>query len=586
MYHSSINATPRSIAEAEDAAIAALLRCYCREIAEPAGDARVTTPAHAGLSRTAPFDLVPAVLRIALTMTKEIVIGIDRARPLQGYRFLTAPWLRIAGPSMQSLGWDALADHLIAATESRTGATNPEIKAQIANSVAMTAALLEASRRAPCPDQEQTDYLRSEAGLPFGHAFHPTPKAREGTDIDAMVRYSPEAGQPFDLDYFSVAADHLRKRQADGASAVDMMSACLPVRDGDRQVLPVHPVQARMLRADPRIARALDEGWLRDLGTHPRPFHATSSVRTVIGAGDPWFLKLSLAIRMTNCVRKNAAYELDGAVAVTDILSGYQEKWRRIFPCFRLLAEPASLSVDAVGWTDADRTALIEGFGVILRQSLQAIAPPGSRAVLAGALFSPATSGPPLIRQLLDGRSPAERVAWIGRYAALLVPPVLHALFHDGVVFEPHLQNVVVSLLGDEPEGIYLRDYEGVKLTARARPSAMPNDLSDTAKAALRYDDETGWRRVAYCLFVNHLGEAMRLLGDDDPQVEAACWAAVATAVAAWRRSFGTPESEMRLGPLLAGGPLPAKTMLLTRFQRRRDRDASYVDVAGPFATC
>lgn len=586
MYHAPINVTPRSATAAGDAAIAALLRCYCREIGEPAGDLEVTTPDHAGLLTIAPFGLVSAVLRIALTATEEIVVGVDRARPLQGYRFLTTPWLRIGGTSLRPLGWNALADRLLAAIEGRTCVANSELKGQIANSVAMTTALLQASLRSTALDHDRTDYLRSEAGLSFGHAFHPTPKAREGVDIDTMVRYSPEAGEPFDLDYFSVSVVHLRIRQAEGASAVNMVSSCLPLRDEDRQVLPVHPVQARMLRADPRVGKALAEGWLRDLGTHPRPFHATSSVRTVIGAGDPFFLKLSLAIRMTNCVRKNAAYELDSAVAVTGILDEHQDGWRRTYPGFRLLAEPASLSVDAVDWNDADRTALIEGFGVILRQSLPGIAPPGTRIWLAGALFSPAASGPPLIRRLLDGRSPAERAAWIGRYVALLAPPVLHALFHDGVVFEPHLQNVVVSLVGDEPEGIYLRDYEGVKFTSRVRRSAVLDGLSDVARTALRYDDETGWRRVAYCLFVNHLGEAMRLLGDDDPQLEAACWAATADAIAAWQRSFGTPESKALLDPLLAGGPLPTKTMLLTRFQRRRDRDASYVDVAGPFSRC
>jgi len=588
MFYQAFAAPFRPSLVAADAAIAALLRCYCREIAEPGGDVAVALPAEVGLGSTPPFALLNAVLRIAIDPGAEILIGVERDRPLQGYRFLTSPFLRIDSGPVRALGWAALADVLYADIARRTGIANSELADQTANSVAMTTALLTASGRSlHLGSDAAAGYLQSEAGLPLGHAFHPTPKAREGVAVDAIVRYSPESRRPFDLAYFAVSRDHLRIRQTDGACATDMLASCLPdFRDDGRQILPVHPLQASALRDDPRIVRALAEGWLEDLGTHARPFHATSSVRTVIGPADPWFLKLSLAVRMTNCVRKNAAYELDGAVAMTTYMAGYEDGLRQLFPGFRLLSEPASLSIDAPGWDDADRTALIEGFGLILRRSLLPLAPMGTSPLLAGALFSPGLGRPALGHRLLHDRPAAARAAWIGRYAAALVPPILHALFHHGIAFEPHLQNVVVSLIGDEPDGIYLRDYEGVKLTPLAKDTAAIDRLNDVARAALRYDGDAGWRRVAYCLFVNHLGEAIRHLSDDDAGVETASWKEVAGVVAGWQRRFGTTESKQRLDPLLAGGPLPAKATLLTRFERRRDRDSLYIDVAGPFGAC
>ena len=67
-----------------------------------------------------------------------------------------------------------------------------------------------------------------------------------------------------------------------------------------------------------------------DLGPGGSPFTATASVRTLYGADA--FLKFSLNVRITNCLRKNAAYELTGAVALTRLLAGPFADLARRFP--------------------------------------------------------------------------------------------------------------------------------------------------------------------------------------------------------------------------------------------------------------
>ena len=100
-----------------------------------------------------------------------------------------------------------------------------------------------------------------------------------------------------------------------------------------------------------------------------------------------------------------------------------------------------------------------------------------------------------------------------------VAPPVLHALFGHGIVFEPHLQNVLVGVDGDGlPVQAVFRDLEGVKLVTSRHDQALAALKPEVARA-LGYDEERGWHRVAYCLFVNHLAEIAAAIGRPAPRV-------------------------------------------------------------------
>ena len=98
-----------------------------------------------------------------------------------------------------------------------------------------------------------------------------------------------------------------------------------------------------------------------------------------------------------------------------------------------------------------------------------------------------------------------------------VAPPALHALFGHGVVFEPHLQNVLIGVDGDGfPAQAVFRDLEGVKLVTPRHDQALAAMKPEVARA-LSYDAERGWHRVAYCLFVNHLAEIAAAIADRHP---------------------------------------------------------------------
>ncbi|MCD0448089.1 IucA/IucC family protein [Actinocorallia sp. API 0066] len=494
---------PTTQADADEATAAALLNCLIREVSGPLG--RVSR------------DAGRIVVRLArATLTARL------PRPVHG------PSLRLSGPFLrdgEEIGWYEVAEAVAAELALRTGTPNPEFLGQVVNShEAMTAIVRE---RAAAP---ASPLLASEQSLILGHRYHPSPKSRQGLP-STWLPYAPEAGARFRL----------------GLLAVDPALLC---GEGDFSplagdgLLPVHPWQWRLLRGNPVLRKAISSGALLDAGPGPEAA-PTSSVRTVLTADERVFAKFSLDVRITNCVRKNAWYELASAPALTRLLKPLLGA--------DLLGEPAYRTVAL-----ADR-GLYEGLGVILREA----AP--SESVVAAALAEPRAGFLP---------EDVDPLKYWTAYTRAVALPVLRLFFDHGVVLEPHLQNVLV--LHDSsglPSRAVFRDLEGTKLL----PGPALDALEPAVRQSVTYDEERGWNRVAYCLFVNHLAEIAAALADRDPSCEPDLWRDL-------RGLLSELPRHPRLDGLLSGRPLPGKANLLTRWTRSPDRAARYVEIPNPMA--
>ncbi|MDX6738831.1 IucA/IucC family protein [Actinocorallia sp. A-T 12471] len=490
-------------ADADEATATALLNCLVREVSGPAGRA------------TADGDRLTVRLG-RTTLTARL------PRPSHG------PSPRLAGPFLrdgEEIGWYEVAELVAAELREWTGVANPEFLGQVVSSHQAMTAILRARETAPA-----SPLLASEQSLIAGHRFHPSPKARQGTPA-TWLRYAPETGARFRL----------------GLLAADPGLLC---GEGDfgplaaEGLLPVHPWQWRLLSGNPVLRRALATGLVREAGPGPEAA-PTSSVRTLLTGpgGAQVFAKFSLDVRITNCVRKNAWYELASAPALTRLLKPLLGA--------DLLGEPAYRTVAL-----ADRN-LYEGLGVILREA----AP--SDAVVAAALADPWAGFLP------EGVDPLE---YWEAYARAVALPALRLFFDHGVVLEPHLQNVLI--LHDAsgiPSRAVFRDLEGTKLL----PGPALRELEPAVRESVTYDEERGWKRVAYCLFVNHLAEIAAALADRDPSCERELWDRL-------RTILGELPAHRRLTELLKGSPLPGKANLLTRWTRSPDRAARYVPVPNP----
>jgi siderophore synthetase component len=485
-----------------------------------------------------------------------LVVRLPRADVTLRARLLRPQLMtpRLAGPIEElrdgwgPLGWRRLAELVAAELELLTGAANPEFTAQVAASHDAMAAMIREGRRPP-----GDHFLDSEQSLVTGHRFHPSPKARYGTD---WRRYAPETGARFPLHWLAVREDAVAEEG--DVSLLDRLGP--PVRDGYR-VLPAHPWQLSLLRPDSEA--------IIDLGPYGPEAVPTSSVRTVYVPDA--FLKFSLDIRITNCVRKNAWYELSGAVALTRAL-------RPVFDGLPagLLAEPGYRTVAAGG------PRLHEGLGVIVREGVRGFA---GTPLLAAAIADPYGRGEAAVGHLLRDASPDHMLAWWDAYVRHVAPPVLRAYLAHGVILEPHLQNVLVAVDDDGmPIQAIFRDLEGTKLLAGPW-AAFLTDLPAPVARAITYEPGQGWDRVVYCLFVNHLAEVAAAIADLCPPLERELWRLARHHVAREAgETSSVPGGAARLRALLAGVPLPAKANLRTRWARDPDREAVYVPVPNPLA--
>lgn len=445
------------------------------------------------------------------------------------------------------------------------------------------------------------DYLDSEQALVNGHPRHPAPKSHSG-ETGQWRRYAPEARTAFPVRWLSVPAEHVRDYAVDATAGFDdhARTAALLGEHHDRigegrRAVPVHPWQYQLLLTDPELGPVLRAllaaDVLRDLGEVGAPCHPTASVRTLYQPEADRFLKTSLNVRITNCLRKNAAYELASAVELTRLVAVPCTAVAAVHPGFAILGEPAARSVDLpAAYADrAPRRALLEALGTIVRVGLRDRVRPGERVHLAGTLaaeYADPAGTSTRLADLAARTGTTDVVGWAARwwrdYVTLLVPPVLRLWAEHGVVLEPHPQNVLVVVGPDQmPVGVLARDLEGTKLVGDrhgATLAALPTDVS----RAVCYDEAGAWNRIAYCLFVNNLTEFVGTLADlaaGARRFEHELWAIAAEVVAAASADLGHPP---RLRALLVGMPLPAKTNLLVRWERDADRDAGYVPFPNP----
>ncbi|MCF1593768.1 IucA/IucC family protein [Streptomyces muensis] len=546
---------------ADEAVAHTLLNCLLREVSAPEHQSVVTDG------------------RLLLRLPRRGVllrVALRRTSLLGAHRF-TGPVEEQRDGAWHAADWRRLAEYTHDELALRTGVRNEEFLEQIASSHEAVDTALAGPRPAGPTDDRLSAYMRSEQSLVFGHRFHPTPKARTG-DPRAWSAYAPESAASFPLRHLAVRAELIAEEYADPAAVAALDRQRTDVPDGYR-LLPAHPWQYETLREHPLLAAALERGDVLDLGPGGRPFSATASVRTLYDGET--FLKFSLNVRITNCLRKNSSYELSGAVALTRVLAPALADLAERFPGNDMLREPAYRTLALPGADGTPDRALLEGFGVIVREGLPRRLAPGTTPLLAAAVADEYPTGPAHLSHLLAGADEQTALDWWSAYLDLLLPPVLAAYFDHGLVLEPHLQNVLICVDGDgRPAQVLFRDLEGTKLVPDHHQDTL-GALPPEVAGPMTYDAQRGWDRVVYCLLVNHVAEMLAALADLHPRAEAALWGRVRDTLRAYSERFGCPP---RLAALLAGVPLPAKANLLTRWERKADREAGYVRLPSPLA--
>ncbi|WP_119394898.1 IucA/IucC family protein [Salinibius halmophilus] len=537
---------------AERFGIEALLNCYIREFALPNEQIQFT-PVLGGFR----VNLPP----LSFSFT------VSHPAPLGNYQYLSGPAL-----NGELLNLAQLAEQLFASVQTQHNEDYTELLEQVIASQQCMDTLLQNSQPLDMLPQKDA-FLISEQQLKVGHRFHPTPKARVGMSEQDWLQFSPELGQKFCWHAFAISPDLY-----DGNDQIQdfIKQQWMPeLADEAKPVLPVHPWQAEFLLSQPEVKELLEQGKLSYLGACGTELYATSSLRSCYAPELDYFCKGSLHVRLTNCLRKNARYELETAKILSTELKDIEQQLG--LSDFELISEPDFQSVLS------DEKILSEGFALILRDNLFKKESP--RSAMAGALFAPQPEHKPLVHgELLRAYNHQVSVNdienWFERYAELIITPTLKLYFEHGVVLEPHLQNCVIELTDGKPSKFLYRDLEGTKLVAELWPT-LPK-MSDEAQQAVVYSQEKGWNRINYCLWLNHFSEAIAALANGNGQIESRLWDVVANTLARYAQQ--NPIGRDTVKQLLRQSTLPNKANLLVRFLRQADKQAQYIQINNPIA--
>ena len=576
----------------QHASMHALLNCIIKEVAIPHGTLSYGWPSNL---KGLPNQLYGTPALIEWSTTLSLLIMVDRRSNIGSHYYLSDVYVK----TEEALQWQvpdmaSLVKALLKHCQWLEDAPNDELVGQVLQSQEVMASIVAHATEQPRL-QPLKDYRNSEQGLWFGHPNHPTPKVRQWPThlLQEKPPYAPEFSATTALHQFSFPLDGL-KAQANRMDAMDVLPYVANQREAEstqRVVLSMHPVQAALFSQDARVAEMIKEGVIGDLGKSGWHAAPTASMRTWYIDGHPWFIKGSLNVRITNCVRKNAWYELESTLVIDRVMHRLLQLKDPALEALCVAQEPATVHWQPVSGDEEQKRWFREQTGVILRENFcQRYA--SQNCLLSATLFARDTALAPMILTFIEGTThlsaqetlPTEQQVrqWFQAYLRTLVAPVMGLFFRHGIVMEPHLQNCVLIHEKGQPQKMLLRDFEGVKLTSDKGVDWLAGEVLDPCvEASMIYSREKGWNRIAYCLFVNHIAEAVLALSWQRPALADWLWQDTLEELRRVRKTLGVPAPE--LDALIKGGSLPCKTNFKLRLMAKADRQAQYVLLPNPW---
>ncbi|WP_156030173.1 IucA/IucC family protein [Rossellomorea vietnamensis] len=423
---------------------------------------------------------------------------------------------------------------------------------------------------------EEFDYIDAEQSLLFGHMLHPTPKSKQGLTEQEDHLYSPEYKGGFQLHYFSAEKSLVEQDSSADKSAASIIFEELKddsdvdqnwlqklIQEGERMLLPVHPLQVKLLLEKENVQHLMAEGRLEYIGPIGKCFTATSSFRTVYSKESLYMYKFSVPVKITNSLRINQKKELARGVEVSRLLETEVGKsLSREFPRFKVIQDPAYLNLDL--------EEEVSGFELVIREN-PFYENSRDTSLIAALCQDHAYGGKARIHSIIKGIAQRENrsleevsLDWFDRYLSLTLDPMIW-LFHTyGIALEAHQQNSVIQLRNGYPETFYYRDNQGYYYSeskVEKLKEFLPelNQESDTICA-----DEVAEERLRYYFFFNHLFGLINGFGSTGLIDEERLMNLLKERLETHEQVWG--EDSNLLSSLLYQPVLPCKANLLTRF--------------------
>jgi len=407
------------------------------------------------------------------------------------------------------------------------------------------AAYKRAFQRHTAGDLVHAGFQDIEAAMTEGHPAFVANSGRVGFDARDYLAYAPEAGAPVKLVWlaahrrnteFTAAADLSYDellRQELGAETLAAFRGELlrqALAPDDYIFMPVHPWQwdnrLAMVFAPDLAARDLVF-----LGTGPDSYQAQQSIRTFFNRSHPTrrYVKTALSVLNMGFMRGLSADYMRNTPPINDwiheLVAGDAYLARHGFGILREVA--------AVGYRNRYFEAALpkqspyrKMLAALWRESPVPRLAPGERVMTMAALLHRDRDGVALLPQLVraSGLSPD---AWLRRYLACYLAPLLHCFYRHDLVFMPHGENVILVLEDHVPVRAFMKDIAEevavldptrvvpdavrricVSVPDAVRPLSVFTDVFDgilryvsqILRAGAGYPERQFWATVAACV--------------------------------------------------------------------------------------
>ncbi|MFU8869263.1 IucA/IucC family protein [Natronococcus sp.] len=396
-----------------------------------------------------------------------------------------------------------------------------------------------------------------------GHPFHPSGKIRRGMNAADGLAYAPEFADRIDLRFVAVDREYALETRAEAAEdgcgrladrlyetfggLEGALERAIPAGRASEEyaVVPVHPLQYHRTIPE-RYADGIEDGRVVPIADYTSPATPQLNLRTVVpydtdrtASGPLPHLKLAIPVQTTNVVRTLSPHAVSNGPQVTDVVRAIER--REDLDRLGLLAEPAATCYYPPGGPHLEGEAFDDArhLSGLLRENPaeHPLVPEGATPVVASSLVADApTTGRPLVCGVIErygdrtGASTTGEaaLAFLERYADVVVPEQLALLSEYGVALESHLQNSLLVFADAEPVATLVRDLGGIRVH-RDRLAERGLSLEPYPDSDLEADDAADcYRKLYYALFQNHLAELVATVADEFPVDERVCWERIA----------------------------------------------------------
>ncbi|WP_110643771.1 GNAT family N-acetyltransferase [Salinicola sp. CPA57] len=320
------------------------------------------------------------------------------------------------------------------------------------------------------------DFQTVETAMSEGHPCFVANSGRIGFDVEDYHRYAPEAGAAIRPVWLAAARHCTAYSAIDGLDFESLIEDELDasVRErfmarlhelgldpDDYFLMPVHPWQWRHKLAI-TFAGEVAENRLVLLGEADDDYRAQQSIRTWFNVSQPRrrYVKFALSILNMGFMRGLSPHYMKGTPAINawveNLVASDAELQAQEFSVLR---EVATLGYHHAGFEAATdkQHPYQKMLACLWRESPYTRIGPNRRLMTMAALLHRDANGDALLPALIDASGIGAR-AWIERYLAAYMTPLLHCFFAHDLVFMPHGENLILQFENHVPTGAILKD--------------------------------------------------------------------------------------------------------------------------------